>query len=135
MINKKSVLFLCTHNSCRSQIAEGLLRSLYPDNYDVYSAGVVKTSVQPLAIKVMDEIDIDISNQSSKSIEVYKDRQFDYVVTVCDNAREVCPFFPGKNIIHKNFNDPSQIEGTDKEKMQAYRKIRDEIREWIKQTF
>ena len=116
-------------------MAEGLLRSMCGDRYDSFSAGVVKTSIQPFAIKVMSEINVDISNQYSKSIEIYRDKQFEYVVTVCDNAQETCPFFPGKNIMHKSFEDPSQIKGTDVEKLHAYRTIRDEIKQWIADTF
>ena len=100
---KKSVLFLCSHNSCRSQMAEGLLKSYYSDSYDVFSAGIIPTNVNPYAVEVMKEIGIDISSNSSKSIDEFKDKKFDIVVTVCDDAKEVCPFFPGKKILHKNF--------------------------------
>ena len=134
-LGKKKVLFLCTHNSCRSQIAEGLLRDFGNDNYESFSAGVKKTTVHTLAIKVMDEVGIDISNQFSKHIEEFKGTQFDYVVTVCDNAKEICPFFPGKNVIHQSFKDPGLIDGTDEEKLKAFRKTRDEIKQWSVDTF
>ena len=91
---KKKVLFLCTHNSCRSQMAEGLLRDMAGDKFEVYSAGVEPTSVHPLAKKVLQEIGIDISGQQSKSVDEFLDKEFDYVITVCDNARQTCPFFP-----------------------------------------
>ena len=136
MISKKTtVLFLCTHNSCRSQMAEGLLRSIYPDHYESYSAGTEKTRVHPVAIQVMKEIGIDISNHSSKTVGQFKDKSFDLVITVCDNARETCPFFHGKKIIHQSFPDPSQIQGTDEERLNAFRKTRDEIQTWITHTF
>ena len=94
-MKKEKVLFLCTHNSVRSQMAEGLLRAYYGDKYEVYSAGTHPTFVHPKAIEVMKEINIDISKQYSKSIEDLPEKYFDYVVTVCNHAREACPFFPG----------------------------------------
>jgi arsenate reductase len=133
--NRKRVLFLCTHNSARSQIAEGLLRNLYGGIYDVESAGLVPTSVNPYAIKVMKEIGIDITNQFSKSIENYKNEKFDYVVTVCDHAKEACPFFPGNKLIHKGFEDPSMFNDGEVEKIKAFRKIRDEIKDFIQIYF
>ena len=90
---KKKVLFICTHNSARSQMAEGILRTLYGDRYEAYSAGTQPTKVNPYAIKVMSEIGIDISNHRSKSAEEFRGKEFDYVVTVCDNVKEACPFF------------------------------------------
>jgi arsenate reductase len=133
--NKKSILFLCTHNSARSQIAEGLLRSFYGDKYNVKSAGLEPTTVNKYAIKVMKEIGIDISHQTSKSIENFTDERFDYVVTVCDNAKETCPFFPGNKLIHRGFEDPSSIRESEEEKLKAFRKIRDEIMDFIKLYF
>jgi len=135
-MNKKKVLFICTHNSARSQIAEGLLRSLYEDRFDAYSAGTHPSSVNPYAIKVMKEIDIDISNHYSKSIEEFRGMKFDFVITVCDNAKEACPFFPdGVKYLHKSFNDPSQFKGTREEMLSTFRHTRDEIKEWIDNTF
>jgi|Deesub1362A_J573_1020465.scaffolds.fasta_scaffold00484_7 arsenate reductase len=131
----KKILFLCTENSARSQMAEGLMRSMFGDKFEVYSAGVKPKGVNPYAIRVMAEIGIDISTQRSKSIDEFRGWEFDYVVTVCDTLREICPFFPGKKIIHKDFEDPGKVEGGEEEKLEAFRKVRDEIREWITQTF
>ncbi len=135
MTDKIKVLFICTHNSARSQMAEGLLRSLRGDLYDAFSAGTIASKVNPYAIKVMSEIGIDISHHRSKSIDEFKGQIFDYVVTVCDNAKENCPFFPGKYVFHKGFQDPADFEGTDEEKLMIFRKVRDEIRSWIESTF
>ena len=127
--SKQRVLFICTHNSARSQMAEGFLRSLCGDYYEANSAGTQPTQVNPLAIKVMTEIGIDISNHHSKSISEFKDVEIDYVVTVCDTAKETCPFSPGaKKIFHKSFEDPSQYAGTEEEKLEKFRHIRDEIK-------
>lgn len=116
-------------------MAEGLLRHLYGDIYEVYSAGLEVTEVNPYAIRVMKELGIDISNHRSKSIEEFKGMVFDYVVTVCDSAKEKCPFFPGKRIIHKSFEDPADFIGEEDEKLKIFRKVRDEIKEWIIDTF
>jgi len=132
---KKKVLFICTHNSARSQMAEGILRSFYPEKYDVYSAGTEPTEVNPYAVKVMDEIGIDISSYTSKNINEFISEIFDYVVTVCDLAKESCPFFPGKEIIHKSFPDPSQLKGSETEILEGFREIRDEIMAWVASTF
>ena len=132
---KKKVLFLCTHNSARSQIAEGILNDSYGDRYQGYSAGVSPTKVNPYVIETMAEIGIDISGNRSKSIEEFRGDNFNYVVTVCDGAREVCPFFPGEKIFHQAFEDPSQFKGSEEEILKKVRKVRDEIREWIKKTF
>jgi len=132
---KKSVLFICTHNSARSQMAEGLLRSMYGDKYEVASAGTIASQVNPYAIEVMKEIGIDISNHRSKSIEEFRGKTFDYVITVCDRANETCPFFPGKVHIHRNFEDPALATGSDEEKLKVFRKVRDEIRSWIEDVF
>jgi arsenate reductase len=116
-------------------MAEALLNQLCETDYHAESAGVQKTEVHPLAIKVMGEIDIDISTQSSKLIEQFREIQFDIVVTVCDHARETCPFFPGKKVIHQSFQDPSLTTGSEEQKLQSFRKTRDEIENWILQTF
>ncbi|MFP4081983.1 MAG: arsenate reductase ArsC [Candidatus Aminicenantes bacterium] len=132
---KKKILFICTHNSARSQMAEGILKKLYGNRYEVYSAGTQPSSVNPLAIKVMKEIGIDISTQHSKNVGEFLERKFDYVVTVCDRAKEGCPFFPGaKHSIHKGFQDPSAVRGTEQEKLIVFRKVRDEIRNWIEES-
>ena len=129
---KKRVLFICTHNSARSQMAEAFLNSHYGDRYEAHSAGTEPTNVNPYAIKVMGEIGIDITNHRSKSIEEFRDENFDYVVTVCDHAKESCPFFPGEKIIHKGFEDPSEFKGTEEEILVKIRRVRDEISAWIK---
>ena len=128
------VLFVCTHNSARSQMAEGLLRDLAGDRFEVTSAGTEATHVRPLAIRVMDEIGIDISGQESKTLERYLGEPFDYVITVCDDANEACPFFPGANKrLHWSFEDPSRAEGSEDERLAIFRRVRDEIRERIEQ--
>jgi arsenate reductase len=129
---KKKVLFLCTHNSCRSQIAEGLLRDMAGDKFDIYSAGVEPTSVHPLAKKVMKEIGIDISGHHSKSVDEFLDKKFDYVITVCDNARQTCPFFPGNHeLLHWSLEDPAIALGSDEERLLIFRKIRDQLKDHI----
>jgi arsenate reductase (thioredoxin) len=134
MPEKPRVLFLCTHNSARSQMAEGMLRGLAEDCFEVHSAGTEATLVRPLAIRAMDEIGIDISGQESKTLKRYVGEPFDYVITVCDEANEACPFFPGaKNRLHWSFEDPSQAEGTEEECLAVFRRVRDEIRERIEQ--
>jgi arsenate reductase len=144
--DKKEVLFLCTHNSARSQMAEGLLRAAYGDRYNAYSAGVEATEVDPRAVAVMKEIGIDISCQRSKSFQEFQDKIFDLAVTVCDHAKEACPIcatelamptmYPrAREVIHKSFSDPAYAEGFQVEQLEAFRLIRDEIREWITQQF
>jgi arsenate reductase len=129
MSAKKRVLFLCTHNSARSQMAEGLLRSLAGDEFEVYSAGTEATFVRPLAIKAMQELGIDISRQESKTLERYLKDRFDYVITVCDSANEACPFFAGaKQRLHWSFPDPSKAQGTEDDQLKIYRAVRDAIR-------
>jgi arsenate reductase (thioredoxin) len=126
------VLFLCTHNSARSQMAEGLLRHLAGDRFEAHSAGTEATLVRPLAIRVMDEVGVDISGQESKTLERYRGEHFDYVITVCDDANEACPFFPGaKNRLHWSFEDPARAEGSEEERLAIFRRVRDEIREHI----
>ena len=132
---KKKILFICTHNSARSQIAEGLLNVLHGDRYEGYSAGLEPTGVNPYAVKVMQEIGIDISAHRSKSIEEFRGKNFDYVVTVCDQAKEVCPFFPGKKVLHKGFEDPSTFDGTENEIMEEVRRVRDKIKDWMEMIF
>jgi arsenate reductase (thioredoxin) len=122
------VLFLCTHNSARSQMAEGLLRERGGDAYEVFSAGTEATAVRPEAIRVMAELGIDIAGQESKRLDRYLGEPFDWVVTVCNPARESCPVFPGApQNLHWEFDDPAAAEGTDEQCLIAYRRIRDEI--------
>jgi len=132
---KKKVLFICTHNSARSQMAEAFLNKLYGDKYEAYSAGIEPREINPYVVKAMAEIGIDISKQRSKSINEFWDQNFDYVVTVCDNAKENCPFFPGEKIMHKSFEDPAEFGGSEEEIMKKVRQVRDEIKEWIRKTF
>ncbi len=134
MTSPKRVLILCTGNSARSQMAEGILRNDGGDAFEVDSAGVKPGSVRPEAIQVMSEIGIDISGHRSKSVDEFAGQEFDYVITVCDNAKETCPVFPGKtNRIHQSFEDPpppgAKSEG---ETIAVFRRVRDEIREWMK---
>ena len=117
-------------------MAEALLRSLYGDFYESYSAGIHPTRIHPIVKKVMNEIGIDLSKQYSKSIDEFIDEKFDCVVTVCDKAKESCPFFPGaKKILHKSFKDPIQFQGSEEEILNAFRSVRDEIKKWIESTF
>jgi len=134
-MENKTVLFLCTHNSSRSQIAEGLLNNLYACMYSAYSAGVSPSKVNPYAVEVMKEIGIDLSKHTSKNINEFKEKNFDYVVTVCDNIKENCPFLPGKKTIHKGFKDPSNFKGNIEETLNIFRDLRDEIKEYLIQTF
>lgn len=128
MMNKQRVLILCTGNSARSQMAEGLLRDRGGDKFDVESAGTIASFVRPQAIEAMREIGIDISGHRSKSLDEFRDQEFDYVITVCDNAAENCPVFPGKaKRIHWSFEDPADASGTDEEKLAVFRRVRDEI--------
>lgn len=116
-------------------MAEGLLNTLYKDKYKAFSAGVEKTNVDPYAIEVMKEIGIDISKQYSKLVTDFQGKEFDYVVTVCDNAKENCPFFPGKKVIHKSFEDPPVFEGRIEDTLAEFRKTRDGIKNWIIEYF
>ena len=128
---KKTILFICTHNSARSQIAEGLVNHFFGDEWEAKSAGTEKTFVKPFAIKALAEAGIDISQHASKTIAVFQDQTFDVMVTVCDSAKEACPFFPGKKVIHQSFADPSDVKGTDAEKLAAFCRTRDEIKAWL----
>ena len=145
-VGKKKVLFLCTHNSARSQMAEGLLRAMCGDRYEAYSAGIEPTRIDPRAVRAMSEIGIDISGQRSKSTQEYLDTVFDLAITVCDRARQACPIcsteieLPANTprtiaVIHRSFEDPAAAKGSKEEEMQAFRRVRDEIKDWISQTF
>ncbi len=128
MSDKKRVLILCTGNSARSQMAEGLLRHIACDRFEVESAGVEPSHVRPQAIEAMREIGIDISEHRSKSVDEFAGQEFDYVITVCDNANERCPAFPGKTKrIHWSFDDPAAAEGDEKTVLGVFRRVRDEI--------
>jgi arsenate reductase len=132
---KKKVLFLCTGNACRSQMAEGWARHLKGEVIDAYSAGVEPHGMNRLAMKVMNEAGVDISGQWSKHFDELSDVRFDYVVTVCDNANESCPVFPGKvKRLHVGFDDPPRLAKdarTDEERLPSYRRVRDEIRHFV----
>ncbi len=124
----KNVLVLCTGNSCRSQIAEGFLKSYLNENFSVFSAGIEKHGLNPKAVEIMAEVDIDISDHTSDTIEDLAESEFDYVITVCDNAKENCPYFPAKTeFIHQGFTDPSKMEGSDQEIEESYRVCREAI--------
>lgn len=150
---KPKILFICTHNSARSQMAEGLLRFIYGEKYQVFSAGTDPTKLNPLAVRAMAEIGIDISSQYSKSLDEFSDAEIDLAVSVCQNsAKTLCtlcssPLAMGrplvinaklhktKNYIVHGFEDPSEVEGTEEEKLAAFRRVRDQIREWITSEF
>ena len=143
---KKTVLFLCTHNSARSQMAEGLLRAMHGEEYEAYSAGVVATSVDPRAVLVMKEMGIDISGKRSKTASEFGDTIFDLAVTVCDRARQACPICStrlelpsslpkAREVIHRSFEDPAAALGTEEVQLLAFRRVRDEIADWISQKF
>ena len=152
-MNRMKVLFLCEHNSARSQMAEGLLKHLYGEKYEVFSAGSDPTQVSPFAIKVMAEIGVNISKQYSKSIEEFRNKEIDLVVSVCRNSSKLtCSLCSsplimgkpeiinttipgGKHYLHQGFDDPSEVEGSDEKKMNAFRRIRDAIRAWIIDNF
>ena len=126
------VLVLCTGNSCRSQMAEGLLLS-FSSNIKVYSAGTKPEPVNPYAIKVMASIGIDISRNTSNHVDEYTDIDFDYVFTVCDNAKEICPIYPkAKRMIHHSFFDPADAKGTEKEQLKVYVRVRDQLSDYFK---
>ena len=130
----KRILVLCTGNSCRSQIAEGYLKHYAKGKAEVYSAGIETHGVNPGAIAVMKEDGIDISNNTSNNIDEYRNIYFDYVITVCDNAKEQCPVFPSTaKMFHQNFSDPAKTTGTEDEIMQQFRNVRDEIKKFSKE--
>ena len=134
-IGKLSVLFLCTGNSCRSQMAEGWARALKGEQIDAFSAGIETHGLNPRAVKVMAEVGVDISGHRSKTIADLPKKDFDYVVTVCDHARESCPLFPGKaKVVHVDFGDPPRLAKdakTEEEAFAHYRRVRDEIKAFV----
>ena len=128
----KKIIFLCTGNSARSQMAEGMMRHLRGNEFEVFSAGSEPKGINPLAIEVMKEIGIDISAQRSKHLDEYAEREFDYIVTLCDHAAKTCPLFPGSGErIHQGFSDPAAAEGSREEKIEMFRRVRDELKEFI----
>ena len=135
-MKKKKLLFLCTENSCRSQMAEGILRHLRGNEFEVESAGTRSSVVNPMAIKVMAEIGIDISGHRSKPIQEFQGVNFDFVITTCDAARETCPVFPGiARHLQWSFSDPADARGSEEETLSAFRKVRDEIKLRIQEEF
>ena len=136
MSEKKKILVLCTGNSARSQMAEGLLKHITEDKYEIFSAGTNPSTVRPEAIRVLAEIGIDISENRSKSAEEFVNREIDYVLTVCDNARETCPYFPAKTkVIHHSFEDPPAMGAVDEEiSLQIFRRVRDEIEGYLREA-
>lgn len=131
-MKKRKVLFICTQNSSRSQMAEGLLRARYGHRYEVFSAGTKPLQVNPFAIAAMQEAGIDISGHRSKSIDEFADMDIDYAITVCDNAREECPYYPqASQLIHHSFRDPAAAQGSDQEILAEFRRVRDEIENWL----
>jgi arsenate reductase len=130
--SKRRVLFLCTHNSARSQMAEGWLRHLGGDRFEVHSAGTEATRVRPLALRAMAEVDVDLSGHTSKTLDRYLTEPWDDVITVCDVANETCPFFAsGGRRLHWSFPDPSGATGSDDEQLAVYRRVRDAIRDRV----
>jgi arsenate reductase len=132
MTDKKRVLILCTGNSARSQMAEGLLRHDAGERFEVFSAGTKPSRVRHEAIAVMRELGIDITSHHSKGVDEFSGQNFDYVLTVCDDARETCPIFPGHGIhIHHSFDDPAAVQGGDEEQLAVFRRVRDELRKYL----
>lgn len=146
---KKKVLFLCNRNSARSQMAEGILRAMYGDRYDVYSAGAGAATIDPRAVAVMREAGIDISGQRSKSAAEFRDSIFDLAATLCETAKQSCPVCStnltklqglagiprAREVIHRGFKDPAAAAGSKDEQMEAFRRVRDQLMDWISQTF
>lgn len=128
-----NILFLCTGNSCRSQMAHGWMEHFDSDNkLNVYSAGIETHGVNPRAVQVMKEAGVDISHHTSNHIDEYRDIDFDYVITVCDHAKEHCPYFPSDAVrFHQNFTDPAQATGTEEEILTEFRKVRDQIKDFV----
>lgn len=132
-MTRQRVLILCTGNSARSQMAEGLLRHEAGDRFEVESAGTKPGQVRPEAIAAMREIGIDISLHHSKHVDEFQDQSFDYVLTVCDNAKETCPIYPGQtNRIHHSFEDPAAVQGSEEDRMVSFRRVRDQIRDFLR---
>ncbi len=137
MSDKQRILVLCTGNSCRSQMAEGYLNTLFNDRIKAFSAGSQPSGyIHPLAVKVMSEDGIDIGSGRSKSMSEFFNQPFDVVITVCDSAREACPVFPGGGEkLHHSFYDPAEAEGSEEEKLEVFRRVRDQIKAWLTERF
>ncbi len=135
-LEKKTVLFVCTHNSARSQLAESILRNKSSDIYQVFSAGTKPTAVNPIILDILTEMGIDTSNLESKHINAFLGMEIDLVVTVCDSAKETCPFFPNaKKYLHKNFDDPNTFVGTEENIRKEVKRVTNEITDWIEEEF
>ena len=133
---KKSVLFICIHNAARSQMAEAILNKLYGDRYTAFSAGTDPTQIDPLVVLVMREIGVDVSDCRSKGLNLFNNSNMDYAITLCDQAKESCPYYPGGiEHLHKGFSDPSELKGKTEDVINGYRRIRDEIQNWIEKEF
>jgi len=133
MKEKKTVLFICTHNSARSQMAEAMTNAFYGDRFIAFSAGIHPSAINPHAVKVMGELDIDISSQRSKGLDTYAGKKFDYAVALCDAAKEACVSFPdAKKHLYAGFDNPSDFSGSEKQILAGFRRVRDELREWIR---
>jgi arsenate reductase (thioredoxin) len=136
MPKRKKVLILCTGNSARSQMTEGLLKHICKSEFEIYSAGTHPSLVRTEAIKVLREVGIDISGNRSKSVDEFANEEIDYVLTVCDNAKENCPYFPAKaKLIHHNFEDPAVVAGDEETRLAGFRKVRDEIENYLRADF
>ena len=136
MSEKKRILILCTGNSARSQMAEGLLKHICQNEFEIFSAGTKPSIVRSEAIKVLAEIGIDISKNRSKSVDEFANQDIDYVLTVCDNAKENCPYFPAQTkLLHHSFADPAEVEGGEDARLSAFRRVRDQIQEYLSGSF
>ena len=136
MSKKKKILILCTGNSARSQMAEGLLKHIRQNEFEVFSAGTKPSIVRPEAVKVLAEVGIDISKNRSKSVDEFTNQNIDYVLTVCDNAKESCPYFPAQTkLIHHSFADPAEVEGDEETRLSAFRRARDQIQDYLNGSF
>lgn len=132
-MKKERVLILCTGNSARSQMAEGILRREAGDRFEVHSAGTRPSRVRREAIAVMKDIGIDLATHRSKHVDEFQNQEFDYVLTVCDNARESCPVFPGKAVrLHHGFEDPAGLDASGEERLALFRRVRDQIRDYLR---
>lgn len=136
MAPKKKVLFVCTHNASRSQMAEAFLADLYPDRFEARSAGTHPTVINPYVVRAMAEIGIDLSQARPKDVSGFLDEPLDYVVTLCDSAAETCPVFQGQGVrMHRVFANPAEFTGTDEEIMRQVREVRDDIGAWVEEHF
>ena len=132
-MGNKNILILCTGNSCRSQIAEGYLKFFLKNRANVFSAGVDNHEINSLAIKTMKDDGIDISKQTSNNINEFNGVEFDHIITVCDNAKEICPIYPhAKQLIHNSFLDPADAQGTEEQQLKVYAKVRNQLRDYFK---